>query len=428
MNITVVTHTFRPNQFLENQAAWLALEDFPPAEMEWIIVDDLYEERHEWVMNLKVAFPVLHVPPRILSLTFDAIGAWNTAFIYAQGALVHIMSDTILPTPKVLSRHWDLYQQYGPRVMIMGPLADYTWTGAAVPWHHRESDVDLDKTVGEVLSDSFISRFAWFGRNDSVARDLVLEANGMDERMSGMLGGGDAELGIRLKHLGCRFLLDKLEYGYMVPRGGQHKPGISPNPIWESLVRDAQTKRTQWAPNIWSIRAERERTGGVFNFAEWKANQATWLAARLENNERLNTGDQSPPQYKGGFNMVESRSQPPPDEEPGATMAELPPEGPVENLAPEEAPEPPVEPTPLPTLSFEEAVFPDQPRVTSLIIRSSDGRDRHALILSTTTLREALRQMGLDGDAYLNNQGRPLGQDSSLEQLGLQPDNVVVLR
>ena len=391
MKITVVTHTFRRNELLQSQAVFLAASDFPKTEMEWIIVDDHYEDRHEWVMALQPGCPILHIPPRILSETFDAIGAWNTAFIYAQGELVHIMADYMLPTAKLLSRHWALYQQYGPRVHIMGPLADYSAWGVAIPWHHRESDLDIDETVGEIVRDDFISRFAWFGRNDSVARDLVLEANGMDERMSGMLGGGDAELGIRLKHLGCRFLLDRLEYEYQVPKGGEHKPGIYPNPIWESLVRDAQTGRTQWAPNIWSIRLERERTGGVFNLEEWRANQEAWASARDQNNARLRTGDQSAPPYG------------------------LRPASEIERT---------------PVLLRPPVLQPDPPpsRGIVLAVRGPDGQVARRPFSPDTLLGDALQQLGIPGDGYLNNRGNPLPPRSSLEALGIHSEDIVVVR
>ena len=260
IKVSVVTPTFRAWNMLERQAQWLAKVDFPQDQFEWVIVDDLYEQRREWVASFKTAFPIHHMAPRFLNTQFDAVGAINTGFLHARGELLYLLVDYVEPSSSAIRRHWELYQEYGPKVVVMGPLYDALPNGEVRRYGERVWNRQLNPYLGEVTSDSYITRFAWFGVNDSVPLKCVLDVNGMDERMSGMRGGGDAELGIRLQRYGCRFLLDDLAPAFRHPKTAT-KPGIYPNPIWSDMVHVAQTGKTTWAPNSWSILEERKRLG-----------------------------------------------------------------------------------------------------------------------------------------------------------------------
>lgn len=255
--ITVLTPTFRGWDMLDWQRLWLQRDGFPPEDMEWVIVDDLYAERKDWVAGFHAPFAIKHLLPRTLSDKFDAIGAFNTGLVVAEGEIVFFLVDYIEPRPGVLQRHWDLYQEFGPTACISGEIYDAPLPG----WPEsldteRFAEVEIRAGLGEWVSDSTISRFANFGLNDSAPLEALLDVNGMDERMRGMRGGGDAELGIRLARYGCRFLFFRGTPVYRHPKTPT-KPGVYPNPIWEELVRVAQTGHSTWAPNRWDIREER---------------------------------------------------------------------------------------------------------------------------------------------------------------------------
>lgn len=260
--ISVVTPTARPWPKLLDQASWLMEQTFPHGDFEWIIIDDLHADRAEWFAQgarerqLDLA-RVLHCPPLEITPYFNAIGAVNTALRYAQGELLYMMVDNIQPTPRVLERHWEIYQSFGPQVFIGGPLADIGSQGQVIPYNERTYDVRMGPHLGRITSDHYISRFAWFGWNDSVSLEAMLAANGMDERMEGMIGGADVELAMRLTRAGYCFLLDLKESAYRHP-----KPPSKPkeeNPIWSDLVHQAMEGGSLWAPNARNIREDRAK-------------------------------------------------------------------------------------------------------------------------------------------------------------------------
>lgn len=255
--ISVVTATFRPGAFLLEQAKGLMRQTF--TDFEWIIVDDLHAERAEDFANLIAAstFPVRHIPPRVLKQEFAAASAWNSAFPYCRGELCYFMNDYVGLAPDVLARHWALYQQYGPDVIISGPL---TAMAGATQAEGRPADVMLTDKVGEITTVEKIRRYYWAGRNDSAPLARILEANGFDERCDGAHGGQDVELAMRLVNLGCRYLVDHEAMAFEYPhQKGKIEPGHAVD--WKELFASAQGGRT-WAPNAWIIKDAREAVLG----------------------------------------------------------------------------------------------------------------------------------------------------------------------
>ena len=61
----------------------------------------------------------------------------NTGLAAARGKLVYIMADYMYLHPRCLERHWAIYQEYGPKVFISGPLVDdFVYHGWSW-WQHR---------------------------------------------------------------------------------------------------------------------------------------------------------------------------------------------------------------------------------------------------------------------------------------------------
>ena len=255
VKISVITATYRTQvldgrDFLLSQAKGLAEQTFQ--DFEWIVIDDLYGYR-DITFGEEGITPVWYGPPRGgVKTHFAAASAWNTGFIHAQGELVYFMNDYIGLSPLVLERHWQLYQDYGPKVIISGRLV-----GMKCEPEVRKPEQGVGDQVGEVVSEEYIRRWYWAGRNDSAPLESILDANGFDERCDGAYGGQDCELAMRLVRLGCRYLIDEREPAYEYVHPGR-KPSPGQGVHWQELFASASAGRT-WAPNDWVIREHREQ-------------------------------------------------------------------------------------------------------------------------------------------------------------------------
>ena len=247
--ISVLTATCRPWDMLLHQAKDLEAQTF--RDFDWVIVDDLLHPDcpNKRDVQLHASFSITHVPPRVYSEKIAEAVARNTCLIHATGELVYFMNDYIRPAPGVLQRHWQIYQEYGPKVMISGPLE---------PEQNRRPETMIGDGVGEVLSDHLMGGYYWAGRNDSAPLEGCLAVNGFDERADGDKGGIDVILARHLANWGCRYLFDTL----ISCREEQHHPakaGIGGHYAahWDSLYQDARNTKAIWTPNSWSIEDER---------------------------------------------------------------------------------------------------------------------------------------------------------------------------
>lgn len=313
--ISVLVIIYRPG-YIDSMTEALRNQTFK--DFEWILVDDLWEQRKEIIkeyvggsLNLK------HIPPREIKPYATTCLAGNTGFIHAEGKLIYIMPDYIYPHPRVLERHWEIYSKYGPKVTISGPLIDAivasgrsVWAGASpmtVEIKNDEGEIvtypEYTPPISFPLKDNFeeptpenlisifkepfkptwpetvlpdwrlghISKVSieknlcendnpdWFwGRNDSAPLEALLDINGLDEAFDGRRGGADADLGARLMKYGCRLLVDREAPCYMLPHPVRKRANISEE---DRLKRVAEKRKIQPIPNDYSLRAERAKLG-----------------------------------------------------------------------------------------------------------------------------------------------------------------------
>lgn len=177
MKVTVITATYRVDDMLERQAA--CLEDQTLDDFEWVVVDDHYAER----VPPETSFPLTFVPPREMKDMFAPASAWNTGFLYANGDLAYFLNDYMLLTPRVLERHWGLFERYGPAVLISGPINPPPLTEAhRSPQRNiegRQGPIVLDHDTTETKDWDHIKRWYWAGRNDSAGMAKCFEVNGV---------------------------------------------------------------------------------------------------------------------------------------------------------------------------------------------------------------------------------------------------------
>lgn len=286
VKVTVITPTYRETSQIVAQAMWLEHQTMVKEDFEWIILDDLYEQRHEEVARLATSYRIKHLPSGVDSPYKRPSEAINRGLVRADGELVHFMNDYIELTPQLLERHWELYQAYGPRVVIGGPLisarcprcveaSGESWQDVfpnentlmilciecRLPmFYHRARvyEVGLNAFEGETWNPHLARLGFWAGRNDSAPLECLLDVNGLDESLDNR--GGDHDLITRLLNLGCRkvtdFCVPAIIHAHTRTKGRppELEEALVPgNPQWGAVLSGEV-----WAPNGWSIREARQ--------------------------------------------------------------------------------------------------------------------------------------------------------------------------
>lgn len=249
MKITVLTATYRPWNFLEEQFKALHAQTMAIEDLEWVIVDDLLPNRGYDLTSTR-PLRIRHIAPKTPKDTYACSSAWNTGLIYARGELVYLMNDYVLPSKRCLERHWELYQGFGPKVILSGAIKDNGERDTAKMQPIRDG-------LYEITDTDLLKRWWWAGRNDSAPLEAMLDVNGWDERLDGAHGGHDVQLGIRLFRSGCRYLYDTEAPVYEeTSRPGRKQDSPEAPESWEGLFYEG-ANGALWAPNSQNIREER---------------------------------------------------------------------------------------------------------------------------------------------------------------------------
>lgn len=147
VRVSVLSICYRPGYFDTMREA-LQAQAFPREDFEFVVVDELAWRRENVVRDyIGDSLQLTYVPlePKEWCNTKEA---FNTGLRHCQGELVYMMADYMYPHPHCLSRHWDIYQRYGPKVFISGPLVDrVTSKGESI--HQTNRPVPHTVLVGE---------------------------------------------------------------------------------------------------------------------------------------------------------------------------------------------------------------------------------------------------------------------------------------
>ncbi|MDD4984413.1 MAG: glycosyltransferase family A protein [Dehalococcoidales bacterium] len=310
--ITVLTITWKPG-YIDTMVDALKAQTFH--DFEWVLVDDLYGLRKDMVKELVGgAFQFTHLPPRWISEYSQTAVANNTGLTHSRGELIYFMADYIYPHPKCLWRHWQIYEKYGPDLMISGPILDRltaagrsTWTGAppvtitvragdeVFTYDESTPPLDIDITEGyDKPSDTNLlsiwkqpfhprwpttyppdwrlgwimnrkleeglyenlsgAKWWWGGRNDSVSLELLLDVNGLQEDIDARHTGLEAEMAERIEGLGVRYMVDTQAPVFLLPHPIRKKE-------MHIIAEDelSRRKRIERIPNDYSLREVRRK-------------------------------------------------------------------------------------------------------------------------------------------------------------------------
>ena len=130
MKVSVLSICYRPGYF-DSMLASLKAQTMPPDE--WVVVDELAHQREKLVRELVGDRVNLVYVPLEPSPTTNTVKAFNLGLEHCRGELVYCLADYMVPHPEALERHWHIYQKYGPKAIISGPLIDgITITGSSV--------------------------------------------------------------------------------------------------------------------------------------------------------------------------------------------------------------------------------------------------------------------------------------------------------
>lgn len=321
IRVSVLVVTGRPG-YIDTICESLSNQTLNQDEWELILVDDFVNERYEAVkehMTGKIK-NFKHIPPREIKPYIAMCLAMNTGIAHCRGELVYFMNDALYPSPRCLERHWEIYTNYGPRVLISGPLVDAIvasgesiWRGAPPRWVEIMQGeetlvypeltpriaVPLKDNFSELTPENFISIFKepfkppplpspdlpdwrmgfirgkfidknlyenttihpgswwWCGRNDSAPIEALLEINGLDEIFDGSHGGADGDAGKRMmRNIGYRYLVDTEAPCYELAHP------VKKGSIFSEGERERRRAQGKTAAPAYNLREERERILG----------------------------------------------------------------------------------------------------------------------------------------------------------------------
>ena len=146
MKVSIVCPTHRPG-YIDTLGQALKDQTLPKDEWELVLVDELYDMRKDLVPPL-MPFNLKHIRQEPSPRT-QGTRAQNLGLRHCEGELVYFMCDYNYPHPRCLERHWEIYQRYGPKVFISGPLVDgITFSGRSLAYGAEPVMLEL-KLVSE---------------------------------------------------------------------------------------------------------------------------------------------------------------------------------------------------------------------------------------------------------------------------------------
>jgi glycosyltransferase involved in cell wall biosynthesis len=209
--ISVVVPTYNRLAQLKRTVAALEQQTYPKENWQVIVVSDGSSDGTvEYMLSLhtSVALNVLVQEHQGVS------AASNLGVSAADGEIVLLMDDDIVPAPQLVEEHARSHSEHGDMVVVIGPMAtpsDFKMS----PWVGWEQAM-LEKQYRAMQSGQWApSARQFYTGNASVRRRHILDAGGFDPLLR---RAQDVDLGYRLTALGLEFIFNPDAIGYHYAR------------------------------------------------------------------------------------------------------------------------------------------------------------------------------------------------------------------
>lgn len=196
--------------WLENTFRCLGRQTLPCDEWELIMIDDLPEDRSEYVMELarKEGINVKWMRSKLNHWKSNRLlgNARNTGFIHSDGELVVFLDDYTWVPKTFLEEHWNIYKETGKAIIGRVKVVKYqerveSGGDLTIIGDDQRYKLLLAKEIGS-LEDA---GYAWFYTfNASAPLEKIININGYDEEFD-CTGEDDIDLGERISRMGMNF-------------------------------------------------------------------------------------------------------------------------------------------------------------------------------------------------------------------------------
>lgn len=199
---------------------------------EWILVDELYNERHkeveEYVKEHLPNIEFIHTPHKMTKPVrkHNLVNSLNTGLLRSHGELIVWLQDYIWVQPDSLSRYWTNYNAFPNRIIgglknhYSGPVPDNE-KGLVSIWNDYWEGDPVEKCVLTEKDDRYKSINAepesvlveslpivYEMCNASMPYALAVALNGLDEKYDEGRGYDNQNLSFRAKALGYATVID----------------------------------------------------------------------------------------------------------------------------------------------------------------------------------------------------------------------------
>ncbi len=199
--VSVVVPTFNRRASLQRLLEGLAVQSYPVASFEVLVVDDgSTDGTHELLSDLALPYQL-----RIFHQEHQGpAAARNLGVAQAKCPIVVFLDDDVMPGRHLLAEHVATHATASDAVVI-GPMSppESSWPRPAwVRWEENKLQIQYRALVNGKYA---CTPRQFYTGNASLSRDRFLEAGGFD---SSFRRAEDVELGYRLRDRGARFIFN----------------------------------------------------------------------------------------------------------------------------------------------------------------------------------------------------------------------------
>jgi hypothetical protein len=264
--------SFRGRSVLGSIAERLDEQAFPYEDMEFVIADGLFHERHEQFALHDKAYRVIHVPPKDTAMVREgrcAISAYkNTAIAHARGELLLTIDDGCTFDNLFLERVWEAWAQ--KRECLSALYQGVDDDGAALASESNKDSRRIylgadGRCVGKKGGDPRTPPGQGF---TAFPLEAALNVNGYDEMFDGSRGLEDTDFGMRLQLAGYFIALDRRH------TVGIYQQGPWSKKIFKQIDDDMDSSIVKCSQTTLRVRMDRVLRGEFL-----RANRTPWTPA-----------------------------------------------------------------------------------------------------------------------------------------------------